>query len=794
MHEICRKDHLARNLARLSRLFPKDYNFFPKTWILPLEWADLKMFLKSKRHQTLIAKPDHGCQGKGIFLFRSLKAIQPMKQNNIIVQTYLNRPYLIDHFKFDLRVYVLVLSAEPLRVFIHRDGLVRFATHKYSEPSESNLGDVCMHLTNYAINKKSETFDHSEAEDRGSKRTIKSVFKMLEDRGVIKVEALWAKISDVVVKTLLTIQPQLSMILKACFPSKPFIPTEMASDEEGNRRPFPNKSGFANGGMKSQCFEILGFDIFLDNKLKPWVLEVNHSPSFTCDSPLDTEVKQAVIQDAFGLLNLSASTRKKFEKAEKEKVRQRLLGNLHGLKDSKESTLLGRTAQTADPKAQTPSPVNDMKEDEYDSDGSDQNDDEPPPYNLPTPSTPYYPSERSSTRKKSDTLIDSKEDQTFNYSQSTLRISTSSSAQSVDPSVKELSQSAQELIRQYYALYPPGYLEALKAYEDAHLGSYFRVFPPENQNRLAKYIKFLNGASKLFSDTVSTKGRQEHIRKKKELEELQAKKLEQWKQKIKETNSNEHVKSRLMSWREKTLPEKHTAERRHNTATPMKPQPLQMGSSSLSIQDIFLQDSISDPNLAHFSGNEMRNRFFRNRGSHQRQGIDDDYVAKKLLKLHVESMNDRFMQSLTDPSRATIKSNVLQQHSQSVSSDDSLANFNNDMNRQNSDLSIADYEQQLAHNSTHLASRSQRYRPSDNQSPSSQGATQINGVLFGRQLSTSAGTPLAFNVNASAQAAKIIRRKQTWKTAVSIRAKPVFIGGDKDPNLKFLNSSSGSLT
>lgn len=31
MHEICRKDYLARNLGRLGRLFPKDYNFFPKT-------------------------------------------------------------------------------------------------------------------------------------------------------------------------------------------------------------------------------------------------------------------------------------------------------------------------------------------------------------------------------------------------------------------------------------------------------------------------------------------------------------------------------------------------------------------------------------------------------------------------------------------------------------------------------------------------------------------------------------------------------------------------------------------
>lgn len=37
MTEICRKDLLARNLNRMQKLFPKDYNFFPKTWCFPAE-------------------------------------------------------------------------------------------------------------------------------------------------------------------------------------------------------------------------------------------------------------------------------------------------------------------------------------------------------------------------------------------------------------------------------------------------------------------------------------------------------------------------------------------------------------------------------------------------------------------------------------------------------------------------------------------------------------------------------------------------------------------------------------
>ena len=39
------------------------------------------------------------------------------------------------------------------------------------------------------------------------------------------------------------------------------------------------------------CFELFGFDIFLDENCKPWLLEVNHAPSFEVDTPLDYHVK-----------------------------------------------------------------------------------------------------------------------------------------------------------------------------------------------------------------------------------------------------------------------------------------------------------------------------------------------------------------------------------------------------------------------------------------------------------------------------------------------------------------------
>jgi len=53
------------------------------------------------------------------------------------------------------------------------------------------------------------------------------------------------------------------------------------------------------------CFEILGFDVFIDHKLKPWIIEVNHTPSFATDSPLDFKIKKAVICDTMHLLQMS---------------------------------------------------------------------------------------------------------------------------------------------------------------------------------------------------------------------------------------------------------------------------------------------------------------------------------------------------------------------------------------------------------------------------------------------------------------------------------------------------------
>ena len=50
------------------------------------------------------------------------------------------------------------------------------------------------------------------------------------------------------------------------------------------------------------CFELLGFDVLIDNNFKPWLLEVNLSPSMNTDSKLDFETKGMLLADLFNLV------------------------------------------------------------------------------------------------------------------------------------------------------------------------------------------------------------------------------------------------------------------------------------------------------------------------------------------------------------------------------------------------------------------------------------------------------------------------------------------------------------
>ena len=66
-----------------------------------------------------------------------------------------------------------------------------------------------------------------------------------------------------------------------------------------------------NQMYRNNCFEVFGFDILVDSDLKPWLVEVNLSPSLATDSPLDMIIKTNLISDTLNLTKVCRFDRRK---------------------------------------------------------------------------------------------------------------------------------------------------------------------------------------------------------------------------------------------------------------------------------------------------------------------------------------------------------------------------------------------------------------------------------------------------------------------------------------------------
>jgi tubulin polyglutamylase TTLL6/13 len=123
-------------------------------------------------------KPCGDSQGRGIYLTRDPDT---GSREEVVVQEYIENPLLLDQAKFDLRLYVLLRSLSPLRIYLYEEGLSRLATCDYERPSSANHKNMRLHLTNYAINKASPNFlfNRSQLEDHlGHKRSYSATLKV----------------------------------------------------------------------------------------------------------------------------------------------------------------------------------------------------------------------------------------------------------------------------------------------------------------------------------------------------------------------------------------------------------------------------------------------------------------------------------------------------------------------------------------------------------------------------------------------------------------------------------------
>jgi tubulin polyglutamylase TTLL6/13 len=127
---------------------------------------------------------------------------------------------------------------------------------------------------------------------------MSSIFREVEERGFDLI-SLKHRIDEIIRLTITSIQPFLSNNYKA-----------MVSVNDG----------------KSRCFELLGFDILLDNQAHPWLLEVNFMPMLDVDTKFDGELKSAVLKGIFTILGLSPTFKRQVMKRQKAETEKRING------------------------------------------------------------------------------------------------------------------------------------------------------------------------------------------------------------------------------------------------------------------------------------------------------------------------------------------------------------------------------------------------------------------------------------------------------------------------------------
>ncbi|KAG9397172.1 Tubulin-tyrosine ligase/Tubulin polyglutamylase [Carpediemonas membranifera] len=285
--ELGRKDKLARNIAHMCRrVGSKEFGFFsPATFIMPGDYKALKADMAQTKGMY-IHKPCASARGIGIKVIDSMAPVSKTKHS--LVQRYLSSPYLVDGRKIDIRIYIAITSIDPLKLYVYPEGLVRFATKRYKKGHAAKKSRM-MHLTNYSVNVKGADFvqpgadlplfsvdsppEFDESWFELSKWSLTMLAAFMGQRGD-DFKATWERITDVIVRAVLCGDANINSAFKGNCPS-------------GN------------------AFELFGVDIMLDAALKPWLIEINTSPSTASSSPMDRVIKSSVLSDLCDLVGFS---------------------------------------------------------------------------------------------------------------------------------------------------------------------------------------------------------------------------------------------------------------------------------------------------------------------------------------------------------------------------------------------------------------------------------------------------------------------------------------------------------
>ena len=170
-------------------------------------------------------------------------------------------------------IYVLVISFSPLVVYAYCEGFARFSSKKYESKIKNNsIENYFVHLTNHSVQKKGDEYNPSVCDLKWPLHKLRRHARAVFD----------ARIEE---KCFKEIENSIKLSCEA-------VKRSMIRDE--------------------RCFELYGYDFMFDNTLKPWLIEVNASPSMTADSVSDKTLKTRLFEDVLNCVDFE----KIFEKNE----------------------------------------------------------------------------------------------------------------------------------------------------------------------------------------------------------------------------------------------------------------------------------------------------------------------------------------------------------------------------------------------------------------------------------------------------------------------------------------------
>lgn len=273
-YELTRKDLMAKNIKRYRKELEREagaavMDFVPVTYMLPTDYSLFVEEFRRNPNSMWIIKPSGRAQGKGIFIVNKLHQIKKWahakyeagrSKDSYVISRYIEGPLLIGDKKFDLRIYALVTSYRPLRVYVHQAGFARFCNAKYTNDVDE-LDNMFVHLTNVAVQKHNEDYNAK----HGGKWSLRNLRLYLDSTyGADATARLFRDMESIILHSLKAVQPV------------------MINDKH--------------------CFECYGYDIIIDATLKPWLVEVNASPSLTATTRIDRVVKTCVLNDVFNIV------------------------------------------------------------------------------------------------------------------------------------------------------------------------------------------------------------------------------------------------------------------------------------------------------------------------------------------------------------------------------------------------------------------------------------------------------------------------------------------------------------